>query len=308
MSRRRVAGAVVWREGDRGVEVLLVHRVGHDDWALPKGGAHAGESDEQCAVREVEEESGYRCALDWELPSASYLDGRGVRRTVRYWAARPLSGAFVPNDEVDEVRWLSPADALALMTEPRERPMVVAVAYALARGSIATGERPHRVVLLRRAAVLPREQWHGPDDLRPLREEGMAEARALRALAELFVIEAVLASPARRCVQTVEPLGEAVGRPVEVLDDLVERDVDAALAVVRSLHATGAVLCTHESVVSGVLTRLVEQDGLVLRDRVRRRRASAWCLEFVGGRCVSAMYIPSPETVVPEDEPLEVAS
>lgn len=305
---RRVAGAVPWRMGATGVEVLLVHRVKHQDWALPKGAALRGESIEQCAVREVEEETGLRCAVDWELPSASYLDGTGVRRTVHYWAARPLSGQFRPNVEVDETRWLPPADALSLLSEPRERPMVVAVAYALAQGEIASGERPRRVILLRRAAVLPRDKWHGHDDERPLREEGMREADALRALAVTFDVEAVLSSPALRCVQTVEPLARALRRPVRVLDNLVERDASAALQVVREAHEGGLVLCTHESVIAGVLTGLVEQDGLVLTDRIRRRRASAWCLEFVERRCVSAMYIPSPETIVPEEDLAEVAS
>ena len=304
-SLRRVSGAVVWRTCPSGIEVLLVHRVGHDDWALPKGGARRGESDEQCAVREVEEETGVRCALIWELPSASYLDGQGIRRTVRYWAAQPLSGTFVPNREVDEICWLSPAEALRRLSEPRERPMVVAVAYAAARAGQPIGDRrPTRLILLRRAAVLPREQWHGSDDGRPLRDQGLAEAEALRALVPLFEIQTVLSSPARRCVQTVTPLAGALGLPVQILDELVERDPAAALAVIRQVQGGGAVLCSHESVISGVLERLVAQDGLKIRDRIRRRRASAWCLEFLDNRCVSALYLPSPETVVeiPTDE------
>lgn len=302
---RRVSGAVVWRTGASGIEVLLVHRVGHRDWALPKGGARRGESDEQCAVREVEEETGVRCALTWELPSASYLDGQGISRTVRYWAAESLSGTFVANREVDEICWLSPVDALRRLSEPRERPMVVAVAYAAARGGNLIGDRrPARVILLRRAAVLPREQWHGSDDGRPLRDQGLAEAEALCALAPLFEIQTVLSSPARRCVQTVTPLADALELPVRILTELVERDPAAALAVVREAQGGGAVLCSHESVISGVLERLVEQDGLKIRDRIRRRRASAWCLEFVDNRCVSALYLPSPETTVeiPNDD------
>lgn len=297
--KRRVSGAVVWRPSDDGIEVLLVHRRRHDDWALPKGGADPGESDEQCAVREVEEETGLRCALDWELPGASYLDGQGVKRNVRYWAARALCGSFSTNAEVDEVCWLSPPEALRRLSEPRERPMVVAVAYAAARGGRPVdSRRPARVVLLRRAAVLPREQWSGPDDDRPLRNEGRAEAEALCALAPLFDLRSVLSSPALRCVQTVTPLARVLGRPVQILDDLVERDPVAALAVVRDVQGGGAVLCSHESVIRGVLERLVVEDGLEIRDRIRRRRASAWCLEFRDERCVGAMYLPSPETVV----------
>jgi len=61
------------------------------------------------------------------------------------------------------------------------------------------------------------------------------------------------------------------------------------------VHRDGVVLCTHESVIRGVLEALTSTDGLVLEDRIRRRRASAWCLEFVDARCVGATYIPSPD-------------
>lgn len=300
MSRqtRRVSGAVVWRDTAEGPEVLLVHRRAEGDWALPKGGARRAESDEQTAAREVEEETGFICELTTELPSASYLDASGVSRTVRYWAAVPMSGEFSPNHEVDEVCWLTPAAAVTRLSEPRERPMVVALAHLVAQAGTSTAGGLHRitrVILLRRAAVVPRACWDGTDDDRPLREEGRGEAEGVRALASLFEIGIVLSSPARRCVQTVTPLAGALGVEVDILDSLVDRDPVAALRVVRSVHRDGAVLCTHESVIRGVLEALTSTDGLVLEDRIRRRRASAWCLEFVDARCVGATYIPSPD-------------
>ena len=59
----RAAGGVLVRDG----AVLLVHRPRYDDWSFPKGKLDKGETDEQCAVREVEEETGLRCRLDAEL-------------------------------------------------------------------------------------------------------------------------------------------------------------------------------------------------------------------------------------------------
>jgi len=122
------AGGVVWRrtpEGD--VEVLLVHRPRYDDWSLPKGKLEPGESHRAGALREVEEETGLRCRLGQELPSVSYDDRRGRSKQVRYWEMEVESGEFTPNDEVDEVRWLAPGEARALMTYDRDREVLDAL-------------------------------------------------------------------------------------------------------------------------------------------------------------------------------------
>ena len=76
----RAAGGVVVRAGADGPEVLLVHRPAYDDWTFPKGKLERGESDEECAVREVEEETGLRCTLGRELAST---DVHGRRRAGR---------------------------------------------------------------------------------------------------------------------------------------------------------------------------------------------------------------------------------
>jgi 8-oxo-dGTP diphosphatase len=114
----RAAGGVV--QGDGGT-VLVVHRPKYDDWTLPKGKAEPGESDEDCALREVEEETGFRCRLGVELPSTEYVDGYGRSKIVRYWAMTVEGGSFTPNREVDEIEWLSVADAAARMTYDRDR-------------------------------------------------------------------------------------------------------------------------------------------------------------------------------------------
>ncbi len=113
----QAAGGVVSRPGAAGgPEVLLVHRPRYDDWTLPKGKLDPGETHEQAALREVEEETGLHCELGRELVSTSYHDRKGRPKTVRYWAMRPLGGSFHPHDEVDEVRWVSLPDAERLLT------------------------------------------------------------------------------------------------------------------------------------------------------------------------------------------------
>jgi len=126
----RAGGGVVWRRGDDGrPRVVVVHRPKYDDWSLPKGKAHPGEDEADAAVREVEEETGLRCRLGPELPSSSYQDRFGRDKTVRYWAMTPVDEAstFVPNAEVDEVRWLTVDDAAALLSYDRDREILRAL-------------------------------------------------------------------------------------------------------------------------------------------------------------------------------------
>lgn len=120
----------MWRPGPSGPEVLLVHRPKYDDWTLPKGKAEPGESDEDTAIREVEEETGLRCVLGRELPSTSYIDSVGRPKIVRYWEMRvgDEASGFAQN-EVDEVRWLGLADAERLLSYDRDRDVLDAFAH-----------------------------------------------------------------------------------------------------------------------------------------------------------------------------------
>jgi 8-oxo-dGTP pyrophosphatase MutT (NUDIX family) len=107
---------VVVRDG----RLLLVHRPRYDDWTFPKGKCDAGETDEACALREVEEETGLRCRLGRELATTSYVDGRGRPKIVRYWLMEPLDGEFEAGDEVDAVRWVDAETAGRLLSYARD--------------------------------------------------------------------------------------------------------------------------------------------------------------------------------------------
>ena len=120
------AGGLVVRESGGETEVALIHRPRYDDWSLPKGKLEKGETFEDAALREVEEETGLRCELGEPLEPASYLDRKGRTKLVRYFMMRPLGGEFEPNDEVDELRWVAASDAPGMLTHEHDRRLVTA--------------------------------------------------------------------------------------------------------------------------------------------------------------------------------------
>jgi 8-oxo-dGTP pyrophosphatase MutT (NUDIX family) len=146
MAKVRAAGGVLWRRAPGAaalgatIEVALVHRPRYDDWSFPKGKHEAGEDDETCARREVEEETGLRVVLGPELPMLEYVDHRGRDKTVAYFAmtmADPDAG-FVQNDEVDDMRWCTPFDAEALLTYDLDRHLLRELPFVLSTAGVAS--------------------------------------------------------------------------------------------------------------------------------------------------------------------------
>jgi 8-oxo-dGTP diphosphatase len=119
MAEVRAAGGVVIRDG----RVLLVHRARYGDWSLPKGKLDPGESWEDAALREVEEETGLRCELGGEVGRTHYFDSRGRSKEVRYFRMSSPGEAEARN-EVDEVRWVPLTDAGKLLSYERDQSLL----------------------------------------------------------------------------------------------------------------------------------------------------------------------------------------
>ncbi|MEV0324281.1 NUDIX hydrolase [Streptomyces sp. NPDC050658] len=128
----RAAGCVLWRRSpfDGELEICLVHRPKYDDWSHPKGKLKRAEDPLAGALREVEEETGHRCVPGARLPTVRYL-AQGRPKEVSYWAAEAAEGRFVPNSEVDRIRWLPPAAARNRLTQPRDQRLVDALLSVL---------------------------------------------------------------------------------------------------------------------------------------------------------------------------------
>ncbi len=109
-----------------------MHRPRYDDWSFPKGKCDEGESDEDCAVREVEEETGLRCSLGGELPGTEYLDGKRRPKVVRYWAMTvEADGGFTPGEEIDDLVWLDLDAAARLLSYHHDVEVLAAFGHGI---------------------------------------------------------------------------------------------------------------------------------------------------------------------------------
>ena len=266
-SEIRAAGAVVWRPVTGGPEVALVHRSRYDDWSLPKGKPLAGEHVLLTAVREVAEETGIRVVLGRRLPSTHYQLHGNRPKTVDYWAARPAGGpqpGFVPNDEVDEVAWLSVAAARDRLSYPHD----AGVLDEFAAGPPDTTP----FILVRHASAGDKDGWraagHDDDLERPLDDEGRRQRLTLSTLLQCYATGQVLSSRAERCTATVQSYAEATGQHVHPDPSLtlglagaadVRRRVDEILG-----SGLPAVLCGHRE----NLSLIVEEACAVLSAKV----------------------------------------
>ena len=141
--------------------------------------------------------------------------------------------------------------------------------------------------LVRHAKAGKRSQWDDDDSLRPLVADGVRQSEVIaEAIAPLHPT-ALFSSPFLRCVQTLEPLGKAVGLPV-VAHELLAEGANF-IGTVDWMHtlADGAVMCSHGDVIPEVIDAL-ERRGMEVSGFRESRKGSVWVLErhkgsFTGG-------------------------
>ena len=151
------------------------------------------------------------------------------------------------------------------------------------------------VYLVRHAKAGSRRAWEGPDELRPLSKKGRRQAEALVDVLADRPIASVLSSPYVRCVETVQPLADKLGLPVERDARLVEDAAPAdAVELLREVASTTTVLCSHGDLIPAILDLLVASDGLLLPPDYPYAKGSTWELDLDGDRVVSACYLPPP--------------
>ncbi|HEU4427042.1 MAG TPA: NUDIX hydrolase [Pilimelia sp.] len=274
------AGGVVWRPAPGGPETCLVHRPRYDDWSLPKGKLVAGEHPLVGAVREVAEETEVRAVPQVRLPTARY-EARGRPKVVDYWLMRVrATDAFQPTAEVDDLRWTPLADAAGLVTYDHD---AVVLRHAAALPAVTAV-----VLLVRHGYAGERDEWSGPDAVRPLDDVGLAQAYALADLLMIFGPRRLVSATPDRCQQTLAPLAAATGLPVDLAEAFDEAaPSEAAASGLLRLALDGrepVVVCSQGKLIPRLLELISPEPG---RD-FATPKGTGWLLAFAGDRLVGA--------------------
>jgi len=254
----QASGGLVWRPGEQGIDVALVHRPKYDDWSLPKGKRDPGEHPLCAALREVEEETGAQVVAGRPLGQSRYtVEGRPKR--VQYWSLRWRAGEFAPNAETDLLEWL-PIEQAAARLKPDRDGLIVE--------ELLRDPRPTRAcVIVRHARAGRRSAWKGSDVDRPLDATGRAQARGIADLLAAYDLSRLSSSHVRRCLDTLAPYAATAGLTIDAEELFSEsgfpahpvQAVDRALEIVGG---TGSVaICTQGGALPDLAVELCRRLG-----------------------------------------------
>ncbi|WP_035749775.1 NUDIX hydrolase [Glycomyces sp. NRRL B-16210] len=239
------AGAVLWRPGEEGPELALIHRPKYGDWTFPKGKLKRGEHLLAAAQREVFEETGIRPVLGRPL-APSFYDKEGRLKRVDYWCATPAAEEAVDEAvdprEVDDLEWV-PLDAVSeRLTYERDQPVLADFAREAARDTVP-------LVFVRHAIALSKADWFDQDELRPLNQRGRERAQQLEVLLSAYPSGRAYSSTSARCLETLLPYCAAEGVSVTGLPEFTlgtSKPAEATARLDAIIEAGGpAVICGH---------------------------------------------------------------
>lgn len=107
------AGGVVYRKTSQGIDVLMCQHSQHHGWGFPKGligDKKDGETKEETAIREVEEETGAKGKIIEAIEPVTYWyqwEGEKVKKTVYFFVMEYRDGDITKHDfEMEDVKWV----------------------------------------------------------------------------------------------------------------------------------------------------------------------------------------------------------
>jgi phosphohistidine phosphatase SixA len=147
--------------------------------------------------------------------------------------------------------------------------------------------------LVRHAHALSRRKWEADDRLRPLSARGGIQAESIAEQLSTRAVSRMVASPAVRCVQTLDPLARRLGLAAETAEVLYEENPMQPLLEFLEGLDDDTVLCSHGDMIPYVIHHL-EANGVTLSGPPVCQKGSVWSITREGGHFVRAEYTPAP--------------
>jgi 8-oxo-dGTP diphosphatase len=257
------AGTVIIKGRGLNKKIAVIHRPHRQDWSFPKGKIEGSDTAPATAVRETLEETGLKVVLNQPLTAQEYIFD-GLPKTVFYWRASLIEKSeFIPNDEADELVWVSLKSALKLLTYEVDK--------ELAREAVKSIEtRP--LILLRHATAEKRIEWADrytknvpPDSFRPLTPDGIMQSHLIADLLSAFGINRIISSDSIRCIATVSPYAASKELSLEahqVLSELgwaVNNQPGVRLVKKLAKSKDSIVICGHRPALPNLAQAIAEE-------------------------------------------------
>jgi 8-oxo-dGTP diphosphatase len=159
------------------------------------------------------------------------------------------------------------------------------------------------ILFVRHGAAGRRSAYKGDDRMRPLSKRGSAQAQALVPMLAEHRPQRILSSPYVRCCETVQPTAEALGLPVESIEELAEGHGEETLRLMERMVGEAAVLCSHGDVATAVLVALTADAADAGHGPPPRRlqKGEGWVIQSVGGRLAITAHL-RPATTEPKPD------
>lgn len=197
------AGGLVERQDPSGTQIALVYRERYgSEWTLPKGKRKRGETWQETALREVQEETGCDSVIIRFAGTTGYL-ADGSPKVVLFWRMQAEEVKnVVSTDEVEKVTWLTPNKAINILKHDQEKELLKRVyhldfldftsnafskKFRKAVANLVQSRRKRRLYAALRAYSV--ELNHGAHVNEPSPREWFSAARELLACAEAAVHE-----------------------------------------------------------------------------------------------------------------------
>jgi len=291
------AGGVVWRETkDSKIELAIIHRPKYDDWTFPKGKLDSGEELISGAYREILEETGLDIEFGPFLGAVEY-ESVEVAKHVSYWAAKALSSSkeFHPNNEADLLEWHEFESARKKLTRDTDKEILEIF--------IDSPYQATKLIMLRHAKALARDEWQSGDEDRPLDNLGQLQAKRMHAVYQVFGISQIHTSDAVRCYDTVIGLTNTLKIEPVITSKLSEytfeknkdKSLDYALELAEISRSTGEtiLLCSHNPVLPRMLERVAKKSSVELPES-KLKPGDAWVVFLGKNKCLQIDVVPAP--------------